>query len=189
MAISNGLAPKVSDELCLQHCCAIIYRELWSNHLQPGREELVRNKEGRAELECRVREVWVEFYGGDPEHWPWNRSFVVEKYISYRKKTRDEKGMLAEPPMLFQPDLGTVYFIQNKIGRIKIGWTGGCPKKRLKALQTGDSDGLTLVAAMDGSEATEKALHFRFAAYRVRSDGEWFYPNKDLSDFMKGHLL
>lgn len=53
---------------------------------------------------------------------------------------------------------------------VKIGYTGGDPKKRLASLQTGQPMTLSLLWSVGGDY--EDALHQRFADYRVR--GEWF---------------
>lgn len=53
---------------------------------------------------------------------------------------------------------------------VKIGYTGGDPKKRLASLQTGQPMTLSLLWSVDGDY--EDGLHQRFAEYRVR--GEWF---------------
>lgn len=65
----------------------------------------------------------------------------------------------------------SIYFI--RAGRtVKIGYTGGDPRKRLAALQTGNHRRLDLVLAIPGELADEARLHDRFAAHRVT--GEWF---------------
>lgn len=69
-----------------------------------------------------------------------------------------------------------VYFIENQAGHVKIGWSKD-PVKRLKTLQTGSSDLLTLVYVagfIDEAEARyyEGVLHRSLAARRVY--GEWF---------------
>ncbi|MFF9861110.1 GIY-YIG nuclease family protein [Streptomyces tendae] len=53
---------------------------------------------------------------------------------------------------------------------VKIGYTGGRPEVRLRALQTGQPMQLSLLWSCSGDY--EAALHTRFAAYRHR--GEWF---------------
>lgn len=69
-----------------------------------------------------------------------------------------------------------VYFIENQAGHVKIGWSKD-PVKRLKTLQTGSSDPLTLVYVagfIDVADARccERELHHWLAARRVY--GEWF---------------
>jgi hypothetical protein len=53
---------------------------------------------------------------------------------------------------------------------VKIGYTGGEPSERLRALQTGLPFELTLLWSTPGD--FESQLHDMFAEYRVR--GEWF---------------
>lgn len=78
---------------------------------------------------------------------------------------------------------GWVYFIAcHETGRIKIGYTGGNPFKRLKALQTGCSTELALIAMQPGTQETERNLHERFGAHCVR--GEWFEAHPALSAYV-----
>lgn len=71
-----------------------------------------------------------------------------------------------------------VYFIQNATtGAIKIG-TAADPIGRLSTLQTGSDAELLLIGITTGGMETERALHQRFAATRIR--GEWFAPSLEL---------
>lgn len=84
---------------------------------------------------------------------------------------------------------GWVYFIQHGAtvsGAIKIGTTQGNPYARLRALQTGAPEPLRLLAAIDGGPLEERALHQRFAAHRLRADGEWFAASAELLAFIEG---
>lgn len=75
--------------------------------------------------------------------------------------------------------LGWVYFIAcTQTQRCKIGFTRGEVEKRLKALQTGSASELSLIAMQPGSVDTERALHERFAQYRIQ--GEWFEMSEPL---------
>ncbi len=67
-----------------------------------------------------------------------------------------------------------VYFIREKCyrGKIKIGYSK-YPLKRLKDLQTANSNELELVATIDyGTEQIEKEIHFDFFESHIR--GEWY---------------
>lgn len=77
-----------------------------------------------------------------------------------------------------------IYFIQDEtLSLVKIGYTGGDdPQSRLKALQTGNPCGLTLLYTMPGEQKLEGELHQRFAAARER--GEWFRPVPALLKFI-----
>lgn len=75
-----------------------------------------------------------------------------------------------------------VYFVKNTKGLIKIGSTMTVIE-RIKQLETGASEELTLLAQIDGSTATEAALHRRFAEYRVH--GEWFSPGESLVTYIQ----
>jgi hypothetical protein len=66
---------------------------------------------------------------------------------------------------------------------LKIGWTTGNPKSRLDALQTGNAQKLGLAAMWDGTRDEERALHRRFAQWRIQ--GEWFLPSDELVEFVK----
>lgn len=71
-----------------------------------------------------------------------------------------------------------VYFIQASItGLIKIG-VAVDPSDRLRTLQTGSPDTLSLIKTIDGDQKLEQELHRRFADDRLH--GEWFHPSADL---------
>jgi len=67
----------------------------------------------------------------------------------------------------------SVYLIRGNDGRYKIGIAKD-PKKRIKQLQTGNSDPLELIDTYQSENAStiETALHNRFSY--VRNVGEWF---------------
>jgi len=76
-----------------------------------------------------------------------------------------------------------IYFIQQDInGPIKIGYTENNPESRLKALQTGNSNTLTLLGYIDGEEQQEKMIHRFFNGYRI--NGEWFRPDPFVMDYI-----
>lgn len=75
-----------------------------------------------------------------------------------------------------------VYFIRDaSTGRVKIGH-GRDPWRRLTMLQTGCPGELTLLAIIEGGEATERELHERFAEHRAR--GEWFHYRGALGNYL-----
>ena len=59
-----------------------------------------------------------------------------------------------------------VYFITDGVN-IKIGYTSGSPINRLKKLQTGSSQKLTLIGYIDGNKNKEKELHNKFSNLRL----------------------
>ena len=67
----------------------------------------------------------------------------------------------------------SVYLIRGNDGRYKIGIAKN-PKQRIRQLQTGNSDELTLIETYESENASkiESALHNRFS--HVRQSGEWF---------------
>ena len=72
---------------------------------------------------------------------------------------------------------GTVYFIQDEDGFIKIGFTTNLDQ-RLSSLRTAARQRLTLLATEEATAQRERDLHRRFAAHRVRR--EWFRPDLEL---------
>jgi hypothetical protein len=75
-----------------------------------------------------------------------------------------------------------VYFIQEKTGPIKIGITDNV-HKRLKELQTGNSDELKILHWTTGGRALEASLHKKFNEFH--KFGEWFWPKKELIDLIE----
>lgn len=177
------MAPN-SDNV-LRACCGKVYDTLFAMNLKPAREDLVRDDDAIQELTETIKSIWVEEWGGDPASWPWNRSYVLKTFIRYRKETRQMKDTLQKPKTLLPNEIGYVYFIRNSRNHVKIGWSEYHPSRRLKELQTGESDDLKLEGFISGSEAKEKSLHYNFSQYRIRKNGEWFYSNPDLEQLIK----
>ena len=67
---------------------------------------------------------------------------------------------------------------------VKIGWAKN-PAVRLGELQTACPFRLTLAAFVPGTVADERACHRRFAALRVRPNGEWFRLEGELAAYIK----
>ena len=67
----------------------------------------------------------------------------------------------------------SVYLIRGNDGKYKIG-IAKKPPQRIKQLQTGNSDKLTIIETYESENASkiESTLHNRFA--HVRNEGEWF---------------
>lgn len=74
---------------------------------------------------------------------------------------------------------GLIYFIGHGGSKtMKIGFTGGDPMKRLRALQTGSPDKLYFMGSIEGSITDERDLHQRFAhlcvsGERFKFEGEF----------------
>lgn len=65
-----------------------------------------------------------------------------------------------------------IYFIQaGTRGPIKIGYAAD-PHRRIKSLQTANSEKLTLLKAIEGDIDFEKRIHKALKKYRL--NGEWF---------------
>jgi hypothetical protein len=77
--------------------------------------------------------------------------------------------------------IGTIYFLANADGFIKIGFTTDL-KSRLVALQVGSSSEQRLLGTLVGSNRMEGELKHRFRRLHVR--GEWHRPEKVLLDFI-----
>lgn len=76
-----------------------------------------------------------------------------------------------------------VYFIQESDrGCIKIGVTTKM-EYRLAGLRVGNPFSLSIVGVGIGTRVTERALHRRFANYRL--EGEWFEPCEELENLIK----
>jgi predicted GIY-YIG superfamily endonuclease len=68
----------------------------------------------------------------------------------------------------------SIYFVRaGTTGPVKIGYTNNI-NRRIKNLQQGNPNKLVLLGLMTGTRDTERALHEKFAKYRL--EGEWFRP-------------
>lgn len=76
-----------------------------------------------------------------------------------------------------EPEWSDLYFIGSESGPIKIGVSVD-PAKRLKGLQTGYPEKLSLLAVIRGQAYREPEYHDRFAAHRLH--GEWFSPAPEI---------
>ncbi len=139
-----------------------------------------------------VNEVNKWSWKKDDPRWDeyWKRKKEAERAEAIRKEitrvNRDEKELKRIDTRAKRPIKkikGYVYFIQGLCGgAIKIGYSAD-PSKRLKELQTGYPDTLTLVLMIPGDENTERALHNQFEASRLK--GEWFRPDRYVIDKIK----
>lgn len=79
---------------------------------------------------------------------------------------------------------GFVYFIGSLDSSpyVKIGWALHSPFRRLKELQTGCPDHLTVFTYFRGSIEDERRLHRTFDLLHYR--GEWFINDLKLRDFI-----
>ena len=77
----------------------------------------------------------------------------------------------------------SVYFIKNtRTGSLKIGLSVN-PESRLATLQTGNEDKLVIEAVIPNADVSvEKRLHEDWGY--LRSRGEWFAPDKALTEFI-----
>jgi hypothetical protein len=79
---------------------------------------------------------------------------------------------------------GWTYFIQAKEGGlIKIGYTSKHPEIRLRDLQIGSPQELTILATIPGN--VETSLHRLFANWRQH--GEWFQACPELVSYIRNN--
>lgn len=78
-----------------------------------------------------------------------------------------------------------IYFVEAEgVRLIKIGYTHEDGfDARLATLQVWVPIRLNLIGTMPGTEIEERKLHARFG--EVRSHGEWFWPSRELLDFIR----
>ena len=81
-----------------------------------------------------------------------------------------------------------IYFVTEG-KHIKIGYTTQDIEKRIKQLNTGSVQNISLLGWIYGDKAKEKELHIKFAQSRVRYNGEWFEPTENLLDFINENNL
>lgn len=98
------------------------------------------------------------------------------EFLSERKKADD----LYRKEQETRKAQGYIYFIQGQCGgAIKIGFSYQ-PAERLKSLQTGYPDTLTILSMIPGSLDLERELHEEFSYCKL--NGEWFKPDQRLLD-------
>jgi len=80
---------------------------------------------------------------------------------------------------MFNTQKGCVYLIRNSHFEYKIGMTKQNVNKRLKQLQTGNSEDLELVkyVIVENYKKVEKSLHNHFSNKKIKR--EWFNLTKD----------
>lgn len=124
---------------------------------------------------------WVEYNKRKAEY------AKTQRYLKELHRISEDSRSLAyldkelkRPP---KHPKGYVYFIQGECGgAIKIGYSVS-PEKRLKELQTGYPDTLIVILMVPGDESTERALHRKFDASRLK--GEWFRPDNYVIEAIK----
>jgi hypothetical protein len=77
---------------------------------------------------------------------------------------------------------GWIYFIsEENNNRVKIGYSKD-PYKRLKQLQTGNSNKLILLNAIPGSQKEERKWHKLFCHSKINN--EWFHLSEEILTFI-----
>jgi len=126
---------------------------------------------------------WQEYWRRKKEE---EKAKKIRQQLEYiREDEREFKSIeeRANGKKRIKKATGYVYFIQGLCGgAIKIGFSKN-PEVRLKELQTGYPDTLTILLIIPGTEATERAIHRKFEASRLK--GEWFRPDDYLIEEMK----
>lgn len=70
---------------------------------------------------------------------------------------------------------GSIYLISAGPHAVKIGYTKGDPRKRLRQIQTASFEKLAIVSHFPGSVEQEQLFHRVFSDLRL--SGEWFKPD------------
>ena len=81
-----------------------------------------------------------------------------------------------------------VYFITDGTN-IKIGYTSGSPMNRLKKLQIGSSQRLSLIGYIEGNKEKERELHNKFSNLRLNFKNEWFKGTEELIEFINENTI
>jgi hypothetical protein len=147
----------------------------------PRRDILWRLQEIGVYLPVLGYAKWSARYDTRGRHYP-NDPFLPreEKQLESSSSKRGSSSAVA----IAGP---VVYFIKAKrSGLIKIGKANN-PISRLKTMQTGSADRLTLLGYIPGSHAEESALHKRFAS--LRQSGEWFKPGDELLGVIESEAI
>lgn len=111
----------------------------------------------------------------------WSRSSLLNKFgKSGRRVGRRPEAAAALNNGYVGP--GDIYFVRAGKDRVKIGFSND-HVSRFSALKTGNAHELKMIGIVPGTHQDEKAMHKRFAAYRVR--GEWFKIEGELAAFLK----
>lgn len=102
----------------------------------------------------------------------------------YRIDEKKEIGYLSfrepqTPILKRKKEQGFIYLIKSE-NKMKIGWSEFSPTIRMKALQTGNPETLSLISFIKGSQKAEKVLHQRFSHLNYR--GEWFNESQEILD-------
>lgn len=83
-----------------------------------------------------------------------------------------------------------VYIITDGLNS-KIGWSKS-PQKRLKQLQTGNSNRLKLLKIYSVPRVKERYLHKALIRFKIRHNGEWFKISPadviDIVDSLLNHM-
>jgi hypothetical protein len=71
----------------------------------------------------------------------------------------------------------SLYFIRQENGPVKIG-RGGNVAERLRSLQCGSAEHLSLLSHFPNAGRFERRVHSALQEYRVREKGEWFLDHE-----------
>lgn len=130
-----------------------------------------------AEQAAALLELGVEYFSAIVfnerrtmhNRWQSARDFIWTIEKEAVRKYQDEQAQQWSRQTEATPQF--VYFIGAASGPVKIGIAGN-PQNRLKGLQTGHHERLSILAVCDGDQELERAYHKRFAEHRL--GGEWF---------------
>lgn len=124
---------------------------------------------------------WDEYWKRKNEE---RRAETIRKEINSYHNTKIElEAIESNAKKSIKNKNGYIYFIQGLCGgAIKIGYSKN-PESRLKELQTGYPDTLSILLIIPGTVSTERAIHDMFDASRLK--GEWFRPDKYVIEKIK----
>lgn len=113
------------------------------------------------------------------------RGFDLGEMIRFRRERAKRLYEGLSFPHVCIDEGYVVYFIGDKQGRVKIGRSRNV-KERLRMLQVGNADDLTLLATEPGRGRREAELQRQFA--HLHLGGEWFRADKELFDYISALL-
>lgn len=131
----------------------------------------------RENYPIRTRRLWS---GNEP-----TEGEMIKITAACRQMRAEAKELIAHPERLGnkkpRSQKGSVYFLRTR-DQIKIGYTAGDVKRRMRTIQSTSGIDIELLGFMPGTRHHEQALHHRFSHLRAR--GEWFAADAEILAFV-----
>lgn len=90
--------------------------------------------------------------------------------------------------MSSMPEVGVVYILMDREhSRIKVGWTGGDPENRRRAVECAAGVPLQLIGRYTATRRDEQAAHAQLAPWHIL--GEWFHYTPEVFAWITGDLI